>query len=141
MDSNILQRWMEELVHPVRLTELYGVVVAFNTWSDLIGRRRIISFCDNWTAIDVYIKGTSPLRLWRQLLLELERIDQNLDSLCWMARVPSPSNAADPPSRGRWNEIDFLRPFSLDVAKCPITGNTLETLNLAEANRGNRKTS
>ena len=74
--------------------------------------------------------------MWRRLLLELERIDQGVDSLCWMARVPSPSNVADPPSRGQWSEIEFLKPYVLDEAFCPITGKKLETLKAAEANRG-----
>ena len=136
----VLENWLSELVHPVGLTELYGVVTAFKTWSHLLCHKRVIAFCENWTAIDVCIKGTSQLRMWRQLLLELERVDENTDSLCWMARVPSQSNIADPPSRGQWSELNFLKPFVLDTPFCPVTGMKLETLNAAEANRGNNKT-
>ena len=136
----VLENWLSELVHPVGLTELYGVVTAFKTWSHLLCHKRVIAFCDNWTAIDVYIKGPSQLQMWRQLLLELERVDENTDSLCWMARVPSQSNIADPPSRGQWSELNFLKPFVLDTPFCPVTGMKLETLNAAEANRGNNKT-
>ena len=133
----VLENWLSELVHPVGLTELYGVVTAFKTWSHLLCHKRVIAFCDNWTAIDVYIKGTSQLQMWRQLLLELERVDESTDILCWMARVPSQSNIADPPSRGQWNELNSLKPFILDTPLCPVTGMKLETLNEAEANRGN----
>ena len=128
VDSQVLQDWMEELTHPVGLTELYGVVVAMKQWAHLLRGRRVILFCDNWTAIDVYVKGTSPLRLWRQLLLELERLDNDAESLVWMARVPSASNVADPPSRGKWDELSFLQPFERCFPSCPITGKALTSL-------------
>ena len=85
------------------LIELYCVAVAFKLWRPLLQGRKVIVFCDNWTAIDVYGRGSSPMRSWRQLLLELERMDQGSESLVWMARGPSPSNVADPPSRGNWD--------------------------------------
>ena len=72
VEDTVLQRWLEELIHPVGLTELYGIVVALKQWRHVVKNRRVIVFCDNWTAIDVYVKGTSTLKLWRQLLLELE---------------------------------------------------------------------
>jgi len=42
---------------------------------------------------------------------------------------------ADPPSRGRWDEIDFLQPFDICFPCCPVTGKALRNLT-AEANRG-----
>lgn len=128
VDQQVLEEWLVELVHPVGLTELYGVAVAFNLWRRLLLGRRVIVFCDNWTAIDVYIKGSSPLRFWRQLLLTLERLDQSSGSLVWMARVPSSSNVADPRSRGKWDELEFLKPFTFCKPQCPVTGRALENL-------------
>ena len=101
VDTQVLQEWMSELVHPVGLTELYGVVVAFHLWKPFLQNRRVIIFCDNWTAVDVFIRGSSSLKLWRHLLLALEQSDDDSGNLVWMARVPSPSNIADPPSRGQ----------------------------------------
>ena len=72
MDESVLRGWLQELVHPVGLTELYGIVVVLKQWQHLLTGRRVILFCDNWTAIDVYIKGTSSRKLWRQMLLEIE---------------------------------------------------------------------
>ena len=135
VDESVLRGWLQELVHPVGLTELYGIVVALKQWQQLLKGRRVIIFCDNWTAIDVYIKGTSSLKLWRQMLLEIETLDSEADNLVWMARVPSSSNVADPPSRGRWDEIDFLQPFDICFPCCPVTGKALRSLK-AEANRG-----
>ena len=108
VDDDVLKDWMTELNHPVGLTEMYAVVVALGLWKDVIAGRRVICFCDNWTAIDVFGKSSSPIRWWRRLLLALEKIDENLNCLLWMARVASPSNVADPPSRGRWDQVEFI---------------------------------
>ena len=67
--------------------------------------------------------------------MELEKLDSDTDCLIWMARVPSASNVADPPSRGRWDEIEFLQPFDVCFPFCPVTGKALRCLR-AEANRG-----
>ena len=136
VDESVLRGWLQELVHPVGLT-VYGIVVALKQWQHLLRGRRVILFCDNWTASDVYIKGTSSLKLWRQMLPEIERLDSEADNLVWMARVPSSSNVADPPSRGRWDEIDFLQPFDICFPCCPVTGKALRNLT-AEANRGHQ---
>ena len=129
VDDILLQKWLTELSHPVGLTELYGVLVALKIWRHHLVNRRVIVFCDNWTAIDVFVKGSSPLRLWRELLLELEYIDKDLGALIWMARVASQSNVADPPSRGKWDEVEFMKPYELCFPSCPITGRALESLN------------
>jgi hypothetical protein len=94
----------------------------------VIAGRRFICFCDNWTAIDVFVKSSSPIRWWRRLLLALEKIDENLNCLLWMARVASPSNVADPPSRGQWDQVEFMKPFDVRQPMCPITGKALTSL-------------
>ena len=124
----VVSDWLGEHVHLVGLTELYAVVTALKEWADEIYGRRVILFCDNWTAIDDFVKGSYNLRLWKKLLLELEKIDAGLECMTWMARVPSPSNVADPPSRGSWSEIEFLQPYTLCKPKCPITGKALKQL-------------
>ena len=124
----VVTEWLAEHIHPVGLTELYAVVTAFKEWSSELRGRRVILFCDNWTAIDVFVKGSSNLHLWKKLLLELEKIDSRLECMSWMARVPSSSNVADPPSRGSWTEIEFLQPYNLCKPKCPITGRALKHL-------------
>ena len=81
VDQSVLQHWLSEPSHPVGLTELYGVLVAMGVWKQHLENRRVILFCDSWTAIDVFIKGSSPLRMWRHLLVELEWIDKDLNIL------------------------------------------------------------
>jgi hypothetical protein len=61
--------------------------------------------------LDVLVKGTSLQPEWRDLLLLLEDpLEDNF--MLWVARVPSSSNIADPPSRGSTVELDFLRPYN-----------------------------
>lgn len=128
VDDEVLREGLSESSHPVGLAELYGVVVAVKVWQQFLWGRRAIFFCDNWTAIDVFIKGSSSLYLWRRLLLELERLDEKLEMLTWMARVPSQSKVSDPPGRGKWDEIEFLKPYEVDTAKCPISGRALREI-------------
>ena len=128
VDDSLLSDWLTELNHPVGLTEMYAVVVALGLWKEVIAGRRVICFCDNWTAIDVFVKSSSPIRWWRRLLLALEKIDENLNCLLWMARVASPSNVADPPSRGQWDQVEFMKPFDVRQPMCPITGKALTSL-------------
>ena len=65
----------------------------------------IILCIDSWPALDSLVKGDSSVRLWRELLLALENPEERLPMFLWVARVPSRSNMADPPSRGSLNEL------------------------------------
>eukprot|EP00438_Fugacium_kawagutii_P001801 Skav235980 [mRNA] locus=scaffold592:269765:270413:- [translate_table: standard] len=79
-------------------------------WLSACGKG-VIVLCDSWVAIDTFIKGSSQLSDWKKLLLAMEQVDATLKSFQWFARVPSVSNAADPPSRGSLEEIAFLGEF------------------------------
>ena len=122
----ILDVWLLDGPHPIGLVELYGVAVAYKLWFHLISGRRVIFFGDNWGAIDCYVKGSSTKKPWRNILLEIEKIDMHGEALCWMARVPSESNVADPPSRGDLAAIEFLKPFEVVSACCPFSGSKLK---------------
>ena len=56
-----------------------------------------------------------------------ERLDERCPMLLWIARVPSSSNPADPPSRKSLRELEFLRPFKIIDARCPIQQCTLRS--------------
>ena len=66
--------------------------------------------------------------LWREVLLTFEACDFKFSGVPWIARVPSSSNMADPPSRGSVESISFLKPFEMVEAKCPISGRALRSL-------------
>ena len=128
LESRVLDKWLQVLVHPIGLIELYAIGVAFKTWSDILQNEKSIFFCDNWAALDVFVKGSSTEPLWRALLLEIEIIDIETRCLMWMSRVPSASNIADPPSRGSLEELSFLEPICLDTAICPCEHVSLESV-------------
>ena len=101
--------------------------------------KNLIFFCDNWAALDVFVKGSSTESLWRSLLLDIEIIDMETRSLMWLSRVPSASNIADPPSRGSLDELTFLEPICLDQAFCPCERVSLEPV-VSKAERGDKET-
>ena len=108
--------------------ELYGVAAAYVLWCRHHNFRRVIFFCDNWTSLDVFVKGSSNEPLWRKVLLAFEACDCEFSTVPWIARVPSSSNVADPPSRGSIDTISFLKPFKMVEAKRPISDRALRSL-------------
>ena len=137
VDSSLLDNWLDEFKHPIGLIELYAIVIAFRLWGPLLERQKVLIFGDNWAANDVFIKGTSSVKAWRTLLLEIEKLDDAIGALTWMARVPSSSNIADPPSRGSLDELKAFKPKIETHIQCPVTKNTSLMFSLkAEANEG-----
>ena len=102
-----------------------SIVIAFRLWGHLFERQKVLIFGDNWAANDVFIKGTSSVKAWRTLLLELEKLDDAIGALTWMARVPSSSNIADPPSRGSLDELKAFKPKIETHIQCPVTKHVL----------------
>jgi hypothetical protein len=60
---------------------------------------RAIFFIDNDSVREALIKGNSGALASHELLLACSLVEARLGSLPWFARVPSPSNLADGPSR------------------------------------------
>ena len=127
--DSLLRIWSEDGMkeHVIGLVELYGVLVAMNTWDEIVSGERVLIFVDNWPVVDALIKGTSGQATWRDMLMIFEKMDEKQQSLHWICRVPSSSNPADPPSRGTVQPINFLKPFSICNATCPITNQCLQS--------------
>ena len=135
--SGVLDMWQSEgKTHVIGLIELYACVTALVHWRKLFAMRRLIVFVDNWSALDVLVKGTSLQLDWRRLLLLLEDPCQDT-SMLWVARVPSSSNVADHPSRGDLEALRFLAPFQCVVPLCPILRTPLSSI-VAKADGGDR---
>ena len=129
--GDLIEAWQAEgKTHVIGLIELYALVTALNTWKNILGNDRVILFTDSWPVYDVVVKGTSSEQAWRKLLLDLEEFDEQCPMMLWIARVPSSSNPADPPSRRSLREIEFLRPFDVIDAICPIHHNTLKSYDM-----------
>ena len=107
--TNTLNSWkIDGREHVIGLVELYACILALRHWKNLIKSERIILFVDNYGAQDCLVKGTASVKVWRELLLVLEEMDDELFQNLWVTRVPSQSNPADFPSRGTVAELAFL---------------------------------
>ncbi|CAE7801527.1 SLC24A2 [Symbiodinium sp. CCMP2592] len=124
--SKLVKEWAEGRKHIIGQVELYAVVLARILWSSYIDGERCIFFVDHSGVLSACINSNSIDASWRSLLLHLEAADEARPCLPWFHRVPSQSNIADPPSRGRWEELAFLGHVTRDVPTCFVTGATLE---------------
>ena len=114
--------------HVIGLIEMYACICAIYNFSDVLRGRNFIIFVDNYPAQDCIIKGSSSEPVWRELLLVLERIDQQVSSYMWVCRVPSESNISDCPSRGSLKEVrEVLGDVSIRNLKCPLSGDVLDS--------------
>ena len=87
-------------------------------------------FIDNQGDLDALIKGYSAEEAMKELLVALEKLDTEDPCLPWYCRVPSPSNVADLPSRGKWKEFFSLCPECKQVdAFCPFSSGKLHVVN------------
>ena len=99
----LVDRWASQgKRHLIGLVEMYALVLARFTWKEYLDFQRVLFFLDHSGVLASAIKCTSRDELWRELLLQLETADRG-SCIAWFARVPSFSNASDPPSRGCWN--------------------------------------
>ena len=129
--ETLMQAWQAGgRTHVIGLVELYAAVVGLNTWKRTFCNDRVILFTDSWPAYDVIVKGTSSVKEWRDVLLSLEVIDEGHPMHLWTSRVPSSSNPADPPSRGRISDIAFLGKINVIDPVCPISKTRMKSYDI-----------
>ena len=85
--------------------ELLALIVAFVLWKNIIHSAPVVFYIDNNSARDVAISACSRSKLIAGLVEQLLRVENLSACFCWFARVPSPSNPADDPSRGELSEL------------------------------------
>ena len=127
--DEVVAAWIKEgKEHPVPQTELYAVVLARSHWKGLIDGFRCVFFVDNQGSLDACIKGYSRVGSMRDLLLEYEELDAPCPVLPWFARVPSLSNVADFPSRGKWKALSEVVKRQVEEPVCFRTEKRLKSL-------------
>ena len=119
---------MDGREHVIGLVELYASITALAEWKHLIEGQRIILFVDNYGAQDCLVKGSASVQTWRQLLLILENISDELFSDMWVTRVSSSANPADYPSRGSIAELRFMGPMERCRPMCPVAHAMLDLI-------------
>ena len=75
-------------------------MVAFSVWRDYIRAMSVICFVDNNSARDVAISGNGRNITANCLIEFLLKLEMSSCTTPWYARIPTPSNIADEPSRG-----------------------------------------
>ena len=85
--------------HAVAQTEALPVLVARLVWGDLLMGARSLTFTDNETIRSALITGASENFSTQDILSAISLQDARAGGSDWVARVPSPSNPADAPSR------------------------------------------
>ena len=121
----LVGQWAERRKHVIGQIELYAVVLARVHWAKHLGNARVVFFVDHSGVLSACINGCSHDTSWRKLLLYLEEADESAPCLAWWHRVPSASNVSDPPSRGKWGELDFLGDYTREEPACFVTGELL----------------
>ena len=129
--EQLLGTWQTDgRVHVIGLVELYAAITGLNTWRNMLCNERVLLFTDSWPAFDAIVKGTASVKEWRNLLLDLEKIDDEFPTFLWAARVPSASNPADPPSRRNISDIGFLGDIKVIDARCPVMNVDLKSFEM-----------
>ena len=80
--------------------ELVAAPLALATWAAQLANRDLIFFIDNDPAREALIKGASAATDSARYAHACRIIGAECAAACWYARVASPSNLADHPSRG-----------------------------------------
>ena len=130
VSEEIVSKWSDAAkVHPVAQTEMFAECVARLFWKSRINGRRCLFFIENQGDLDALIKGYSMEETMKDLLVMLENLDSEDPCLPWYCRVPSSSNVADLPSRGKWNELFSMFPKCKQVDSfCPFYSRKLQVI-------------
>eukprot|EP00435_Cladocopium_sp_Y103_P029262 s1712_g7.t1 len=87
--------------------EIFPVLVAKDTWKELLENRSVLWFLDNESARMALIRNISPI-LDNFCLLQLNpKLDVNIQARHWYNRAPSKSNPSDAASRLEFDSYSF----------------------------------
>ncbi|CAE7283274.1 unnamed protein product [Symbiodinium sp. CCMP2592] len=93
--------------------ELATIVIAYVFWKDWLRGKPAVIFVDNNSARDVSISGTSRNDVGKSLASLLLTVESLAKTFSWFARVPSPADIADTPSR------EVLKSFTVSGRPVP----------------------
>ena len=88
--------------------EFLALVVALVHWKARLSNRPCVAYLDNNSTRDVAISGRGRNPTAKALASVLLALEDAGEIRCWYARVPSPSNVADLPSRELCSEMTVL---------------------------------
>ena len=107
--DQILKIWRTgDKLQTIGQAEIFPVSLARFCWAKYLDSRRALYFVDNDAARLALIKARSPAPASNQLVRSFLLHDAKVPSWPWFARVPSPSNIGDGPSRLDYEAVQRL---------------------------------
>ncbi|CAK0909372.1 unnamed protein product [Prorocentrum cordatum] len=110
VSPQLVEAWRREngLTKVIHQAELLPIAVALATWRAAVRGRRVIVFVDNDAARAAMVNGHSGTPASARLVGTAWALAQEQCAYLWFDRVPSPSNVADGPSRGKVENAERL---------------------------------
>ena len=104
-----VKKWQQDVGQQIICqAELAALPIALCTWAELVENRSVLLFVDNDPAKNAAINGVSASQSSSLMVTEMRLLCTSRGIGPWFERVPSPSNIADPPSRGSFDELSSL---------------------------------
>ena len=104
--SNIVTKWMDAgSKQIIAQAELFTLVVLRDSLKRILHNRKAIFFIDNEAARFCIIKALSNVSSMQVLASHFHELDVEWQCYHWVERVPSLSNPADLPTRGKLHEL------------------------------------
>ena len=92
--------------------EALALAICLRVFGAFVERRGAVVFTDNEGVLGSFIRGHSANDVCSSLIEYFGQCEEELESACWLDRVPSASNPADGPSRGE--EVSNVPRISVD---------------------------
>lgn len=101
----LMSVWQLRTPKIISTLELFAAVASVERLASEIQGLRVFLFVDNEAARASLISMYSPIKVHATLLSKLSQIVQDHSIFLWVARVPSPSNPSDEPSRMKTSNL------------------------------------
>jgi hypothetical protein len=102
--SNLRRGSTKDKLQFITEAELVAVLVSLQTWIKVMSMRRVIIFVDSDPAKFSLIRGTSNSIACADIVKRTHLLISEASLHVWITRVPTKSNPADDPSRGKPEE-------------------------------------
>jgi hypothetical protein len=108
-------------VQIITQAEVYPVWISRSVWGHRLKCRRVVFFVDNNGAKDALVKGYMDSISGDPMLQSILVLEYEQPSYNWYARVPSPSNIADDPSRLDCKALEDDKRFARADPRQPVS--------------------
>ena len=108
--------------------EFLALICALQVWAGLIRNAPVTAFIDNNSCRDIIISAKGRSKTVKCLLQHFLKLEHDCGIIMWVARVPSPSNIADEPSRRSMHSISWRRSLVSCTDIAPVVNDIIKHL-------------